>query len=109
MAGRGLGVNATTDGAGDPLPVPSNTRPAECVRGARVAWEQAYYGDDADARVLVADEAGAGLARALLPRLLSQDEDELTPTQKLKRPVIEQHFAELLNSLYPVEEQRRPD
>ncbi|CAD5107554.1 AMP-dependent synthetase/ligase [Zestomonas carbonaria] len=48
-------------------------------------------------------------AWALLPRLLSQDEDELTPTQKLKRPVIEQHFAELLNSLYPVEEQRRPD
>lgn len=46
-------------------------------------------------------------AWALLPRLLSQEEDELTPTQKLKRPVIERHFAELLDSLYPPEEQRR--
>ncbi|MBM7059880.1 long-chain fatty acid--CoA ligase [Pseudomonas sp. UL073] len=46
-------------------------------------------------------------AWALLPRLLSQDQDELTPTQKLKRPMIERHFAELLESLYPAEEQRR--
>ncbi|AYC32038.1 long-chain fatty acid--CoA ligase [Pseudomonas cavernae] len=53
------------------------------------------------------DEVNAELAQverikawALLPRLLSQDEDELTPTQKLKRPLIERHFAELLESLY---------
>ncbi|MCY1348926.1 Long-chain-fatty-acid--CoA ligase FadD15 [compost metagenome] len=45
-------------------------------------------------------------AWTLLPRLLSQEEDELTPTQKLKRPVIERHFAEVLESLYPAAEQR---
>ncbi|MCY1301239.1 Long-chain-fatty-acid--CoA ligase FadD15 [compost metagenome] len=39
-------------------------------------------------------------AWALLPRLLSQEEDELTPTQKLKRPVVERRFAELLDGLY---------
>lgn len=37
---------------------------------------------------------------ALLPRLLSQEEDELTPTQKLKRPVVERRFAALLDGLY---------
>ncbi|MDH4554328.1 long-chain fatty acid--CoA ligase [Pseudomonas sp. BN417] len=39
-------------------------------------------------------------AWALLPRLLSQEEDELTPTQKLKRPVVERRFAALLDGLY---------
>ncbi|MNP65194.1 Long-chain-fatty-acid--CoA ligase FadD15 [compost metagenome] len=37
---------------------------------------------------------------ALLPRLLSQEENELTPTQKLKRPVVERNFAQLLDGLY---------
>ncbi|MNF53743.1 Long-chain-fatty-acid--CoA ligase FadD15 [compost metagenome] len=39
-------------------------------------------------------------AWALLPRLLSQEENELTPTQKLKRPVVERNFAQLLDGLY---------
>ncbi|AOE87145.1 AMP-dependent synthetase/ligase [Pseudomonas sp. TCU-HL1] len=39
-------------------------------------------------------------AWTLLPRLLSQEKDELTPTQKLKRPVVERNFAALLDSLY---------
>lgn len=36
----------------------------------------------------------------LLPRLLSQEQDELTPTQKLKRPVVERNFALLLDGMY---------
>ncbi|BAN50293.1 long-chain fatty acid--CoA ligase [Metapseudomonas resinovorans] len=39
-------------------------------------------------------------AWALLPRPLSQEQDELTPTQKLKRPVVERRFAELLDGMY---------
>lgn len=39
-------------------------------------------------------------AWALLPRLLSQEQDELTPTQKLKRPVVERNFASLLDGMY---------
>lgn len=39
-------------------------------------------------------------AWALLPRLLSQEQDELTPTQKLKRPVVERNFALLLDGMY---------
>lgn len=39
-------------------------------------------------------------AWALLPRLLSQEQDELTPTQKLKRPVVERNFAALLDGMY---------
>ncbi|MGC5702269.1 long-chain fatty acid--CoA ligase [Pseudomonas sp. NFXW11] len=38
---------------------------------------------------------------ALLPRLLSQEQGELTPTLKPRRRIIEQHFAQLLDSLYP--------
>lgn len=37
---------------------------------------------------------------ALLPRLLSQEQDELTPTQKLKRLVVERNFALLLDGMY---------
>ncbi|MWK58069.1 AMP-binding protein [Pseudomonas otitidis] len=39
-------------------------------------------------------------AWALLPRLLSQEQGELTPTQKLKRPVVERNFASLLDRMY---------
>lgn len=39
-------------------------------------------------------------AWALLPRLLSQEQGELTPTQKLKRPVVERNFASLLDGMY---------
>lgn len=36
----------------------------------------------------------------VLPRNLSMDEDELTPTLKVKRQVVEQHFAELIEDIY---------
>ncbi len=36
----------------------------------------------------------------LLPRELSQEEDELTPTLKLKRRIIERHYADLIDSIY---------
>ncbi len=44
--------------------------------------------------------AQAALASGLLPRELSQEEDELTPTLKVKRRVIEQRYAELIDSIY---------
>jgi long-chain acyl-CoA synthetase len=37
---------------------------------------------------------------ALLPRDFSADEGEITPTLKLKRRVVEQHFADEIESLY---------
>jgi len=54
------------------------------------------------------DERLAGLSEneqigqfALLDRALSIDNGELTPTLKLRRAVIQQHFAELIDRLYP--------
>ena len=37
---------------------------------------------------------------AVLPRLLDLDHGELTPTQKIRRQVVEDRFRDLLNSLY---------
>jgi len=37
----------------------------------------------------------------LIGRALSQERDELTPTLKLKRSVIEEHFVEEIKSMYP--------
>jgi len=38
---------------------------------------------------------------AVLPRPLGIDEGELTPTLKMKRRVIDEHFEELIDGLYP--------
>jgi long-chain acyl-CoA synthetase len=53
------------------------------------------------------DSANGDLAKieqikkfAILPRSLSQEEGELTPTMKLKREKIEENFDELIESLY---------
>jgi long-chain acyl-CoA synthetase len=53
------------------------------------------------------DEVNAGRSRyeqikrfAVLPREFSLDEDEVTPTLKLRRKVILEHFAEEVDSLY---------
>ncbi len=37
---------------------------------------------------------------ALLPREFSQHEDELTPTSKIKRRVIEEHFRDIIDKMY---------
>ena len=53
------------------------------------------------------DKAMDGLARfqtikrfAILPRPLSMETDELTPTLKLKRRIICQNYAEEIDALY---------
>jgi long-chain acyl-CoA synthetase len=55
----------------------------------------------------VVDEVNSNLSRfeqikrfAILPRDFSADQDELTPTLKLKRRVCEQHFAAEIERLY---------
>ena len=64
--------------------------------------------EGAEARVqAVVDEANRERSRyeqikrfAILPRDFSADEDEVTPTLKLKRRVCEQHFATEIEALY---------
>ena len=38
---------------------------------------------------------------AVLPRDFSLDHEELTPTMKVRRRVIEEHFAAEIDQLYP--------
>ncbi len=40
---------------------------------------------------------------ALLPQEFSQEEDELTPTLKLRRHIIENHFGKTIESMYAIE------
>jgi len=40
---------------------------------------------------------------ALLPRVLDEDHDEMTPTMKIKRRVVEEHFADEIETMYPDE------
>jgi len=54
------------------------------------------------------DRANQGLGKwesiktfAVLPRPLGIDEGELTPTLKMKRRVIDEHFEDLIDGLYP--------
>jgi long-chain acyl-CoA synthetase len=55
----------------------------------------------------VVDDVNAGLARfeqvrafAILPRDFLAEENEVTPTMKLRRRIVEQHFAEEIEALY---------
>jgi long-chain acyl-CoA synthetase len=55
----------------------------------------------------IVDEVNADLSRfeqikrfAILPRDFSADEDEVTPTLKLKRRVVSEHFADEIEELY---------
>jgi len=73
--------------------------------------------DKAEVAVLIADEverANELLARVeqvrkvrLLPKELSQDDGELTPTQKVRRSVCHAVFAELIESIYGPENAAR--
>jgi long-chain acyl-CoA synthetase len=64
--------------------------------------------DEAERRVqAIVDDVNADLSRfeqikrfRLLPRDFTADEDEVTPTMKLKRRVVEQHFAAEIEGLY---------
>jgi len=78
-------------------------------QGVRVGSFRALTEEPAVRRLIAAevDRANARVSRAaqarrhaLLPRPLDIDRDEVTPTQKVKRYVIEEHFAELVASLY---------
>jgi long-chain acyl-CoA synthetase len=40
----------------------------------------------------------------LLPRSLSQDEGELTPSLKIKRPIVAYHFQDEIEDMYRDEE-----
>ena len=54
------------------------------------------------------DQQSSDLARyetikafTLLPREFSQDSGEITPTQKIRRNVVEQHFGPEIEAMYP--------
>jgi long-chain acyl-CoA synthetase len=62
------------------------------------------------------DEVNASVSRAeqvkryaVLPRDLSQDEGELTPTMKLKRAVIYRRYAAEIDALYESREAASPE
>ena len=38
---------------------------------------------------------------AILPRDFTMEHEEVTPTLKLRRRIVMQHFAEAIDSLYP--------
>jgi long-chain acyl-CoA synthetase len=55
----------------------------------------------------VVDDVNAHLARfeqvrafAVLPRDFSAEESEVTPTMKLRRRIVEEHFADEIEALY---------
>ena len=55
----------------------------------------------------IVDEVNADLSRfeqikrfTILPRDFSADEDEVTPTLKLKRRIVAEHFADEIEALY---------
>ncbi|WP_320671824.1 AMP-dependent synthetase/ligase [Patulibacter defluvii] len=97
-----------------PYPVALITLDPEAIvpwaRERGLPTELAALADHDEVRALVqadVDRANAKLARveqvkkfALLPRDLSQEEGELTPTLKVKRKVVDEHFAEAIEALY---------
>lgn len=77
MAGRGLGWSTQTTGPDDRYPVPAYDLPGECSSGASVAWDRPRYGDDADARVLLADASAGPASRTLRVTSSSGDAEDL--------------------------------
>jgi long-chain acyl-CoA synthetase len=70
-------------------------------------WEHGGGGDVEELVQSIVDEINLQHSRfeqikrfAILPRDFSADEDEITPTLKLKRRVVQEHFADEIESLY---------
>lgn len=61
---RGLGWSASSTGPDDQVPWFAFDPAPECAGGASLAWGRARYGDDADARLVLAD-AGPGTGREI--------------------------------------------
>jgi long-chain acyl-CoA synthetase len=77
--------------------LPEGTSPAELSRDRRVLAEVQRAVDDANQHVSQAE----GIKRfALLPAEWTVDGDELTPTLKLKRRVVQQKYAAQIDALY---------
>jgi long-chain acyl-CoA synthetase len=73
-------------------------------------WRGAVGGDVQTLVQGIVDEVNSEHARfeqikrfAILPRDFSADEDEITPTLKLRRRVVQEHFAEAIEGLYSLE------
>jgi long-chain acyl-CoA synthetase len=117
IAGRTKEIIVTSSGKNiTPTNIEEKLERHESVSQAVVYGDERPYlvalieadGDAAEDEVQEAvDEANADLAKieqikkfTILDRDLSQDEDELTPTLKLKRPVIYDHFSDEIEALY---------
>ncbi len=77
-------------------PLPTDGADLDSFPGVKEALLEAVQG------------ANQGLGRweqiksfAVLPRALSVEDGELTPTLKMKRRIIDEHFKDLIDSLYP--------
>ena len=77
MSGRGLGWSTLTTGPDDRYPVPGYDMPGECASGATLDWERPRYGDDADARVLLADASAGPASRTLRVTSSAGDSEDL--------------------------------
>ena len=77
---------------------------------ARLADDPVALAEDEQVHALVqgvVDEANADRSRyeqikrfAILPRDFTMDDGEITPTLKLKRRVVQEHFADAIEQLY---------
>ena len=84
---------------------------AEYASRHGVTIEEAHESAEVKARIkLAVDAANEKLARyeqikdfRILPREFSIEADEMTPTMKLKRRVIEDHYRQEIDSMYAVE------
>jgi len=83
----------------------------EAAIGKELPADPARIADMTEVRLALqaaVDAANQGLGRweqiktfAILPRELSVDDGELTPTLKMKRRIIDEHFETLIDSMYP--------
>jgi hypothetical protein len=65
MAGRGMGFSASTTGSDDILPFVGFDLPPDCLGASTIEWERPDYGDDAEARLYLADALAEGFERSV--------------------------------------------